>query len=600
MMACKVSCLLLVAFIALVSADTYLHMPRGSNNRLDEDNRNVNNANRLFDSQNNNKGSYNQNEMSYYGGSILPVEWTNQHSSGTGNAHVNFVIQYMLEKGTSGLGIRDGQSQDTIDPEEGDLVEFGRHESAQSYLNCAARQRNQGLFIADQNLNADNEVNAIYSRQNTNGNRHGLECPEERDYYPYWAPTEWVDAAILTTDVSRCAYYQAESQNVKSRFQCEGTSGLSTTSNGAQVPTLNGAWYIDQAQCEAAGFTWTEVAPNGAPAPDCLPAPANRDNHLGNTVDGNANTYSWTIPEVGAASTMVVRFRYNLSTNDYDPWNTFADQNGANSPIQDNPTVDIGSGINLKLALNTDQYGRTFQDRSSTFTVRPRPAEVPADALIYNLNVRGQRGNIVQNYPSVEYDFTPTTLTVTTEDYIHKQVTGSNTTPAGAGQGRESTDRSNFVEIVEGKANYPKPLDQWKMVLDPTAANYAEVRHLATLNQNDDEQDDAAPYQDFGLVRYEDPASSHAYMSTRNNNFSNRSQKGYVNVVPAPAAISQIALILIIVGSALVVVGGAGGAVAYGVYNKDSVMGRAVSKVTGAFGGGSSMPQGYAGPGNNF
>merc|ERR1719150_734988 len=47
------------AILALVNGDCYLHYFRGSNNRLNEQSANRNNANRLFDSQNNNRGGYN-------------------------------------------------------------------------------------------------------------------------------------------------------------------------------------------------------------------------------------------------------------------------------------------------------------------------------------------------------------------------------------------------------------------------------------------------------------------------------------------------------------------------------------------------------------
>ena len=54
----------------LVYADIYLHSMRGSNNRLQGRNRNRNNANRLFDSQNNDRGGYNVGFMYYYAGPI--------------------------------------------------------------------------------------------------------------------------------------------------------------------------------------------------------------------------------------------------------------------------------------------------------------------------------------------------------------------------------------------------------------------------------------------------------------------------------------------------------------------------------------------------
>ena len=39
------------------------------------------------------------------------------------------------------------------------------------------------------------------------------------DYYPYWRPTIWRDAAIYT-NIQTCEAYQSESQNVKARYAC--------------------------------------------------------------------------------------------------------------------------------------------------------------------------------------------------------------------------------------------------------------------------------------------------------------------------------------------------------------------------------------------
>merc|ERR1719197_1711083 len=52
----------LLFLFGIGNGDTYMQNPRGSNNRLNEKSANRNNGNRLFDSQNNNRGGYNVGE----------------------------------------------------------------------------------------------------------------------------------------------------------------------------------------------------------------------------------------------------------------------------------------------------------------------------------------------------------------------------------------------------------------------------------------------------------------------------------------------------------------------------------------------------------
>jgi hypothetical protein len=78
------------------------------------------------------------------------------------------------------------------------------------------------------------------------------------------------------------------------------------------------------------------------------------------------------------------------------------------------------------------------------FKIIPRQKHFE-DKRIWNLNVRGKRGNIVQTFPAVEYDFAPKRLTINPNDYLHVQWEGSNTNPKNyAGEGRDRKCKYTF------------------------------------------------------------------------------------------------------------------------------------------------------------
>merc|ERR1719277_2471384 len=193
--------------------------------------------------------------------------------------------------------------------------------------------------------------------------------------------------------------------NVKAKGVCVDNNGGADTDS---IPEQDQAAANNEDECDEAGGVWVEKSwgqdDNTAWRQKfCQAAEWQQVNHLGN-VDGSAlggqmASYEWSIPsfdELTAADgygchaytaddgtqyvRMVTRNRYNISTGDYDPYQTFADQNndpknGVISPVTQNPTVDVGAYMQgLRLALNTAQTGRTFQDRSHVFNVMVKPA----------------------------------------------------------------------------------------------------------------------------------------------------------------------------------------------------------------------------------
>jgi hypothetical protein len=553
-----------------VVGDVYLHNPRGNNNRCDERSNDRNNENRLFDSQNNAAGGYavgcNRPEnaqseadiscykMKYYTDTVIPIRWTAQHNCGENN-DCQFIIQYACE-GQLGVNIRNGEAQNTngntctetipektdreLEEDEGvNLLKYGKHEDYTYYQRCKGRQRNPFLFTADQKLKGQS---AKYTRQNPNGNRYGFECPEERDYYPYWGESDWRDIAVLTTDMTRCDMYRDNSRCFMEKHDCLGGTKFSTTKEDCELH--GGLWYtypkFPQSECN---FT-------------CANSPSGTINRLGLGQNSTTHTeFHWKVPSIPLQN-CVLRIRYNISTKE-TPWEF---TNANNSQLKNNPVMNTTDDIPVRMAVNTAQYGRIFEDRTYTFDIIERPIELK-DKIIHNVNVQGKRGNIAQVRNCIEYDFVPNNITITEDDYLHFQWLGSDYNPQGNdGEGRAGTDRSNIVLIDTHKDNLPTSQLEVEPIFDKETR-----KTLASLNQpiNDAEQcytfneldkqnkrndqqslkncallNRAEPYFNMYPVKSQSQTSQkpQKIMSSRNNNFSNRGQKLTIRVLAAAAA----------------------------------------------------------------
>jgi hypothetical protein len=246
----------------------------------------------------------------------------------------------------------------------------------------------------------------------------------------------------------------------------------------------------------------------------------------------------------------------------------------------------------LAMAFQTDQVARTFQDRSYVMKFMDGQS-IRGSGKIVNLNNRGRRGNIVQCYPAVENDFYPINIAMTTADTLHVQFCGSDFNPnnnPNNGEGWQYSTRWNIVKLFNNNKlwNVPSMLKDGNYVFDNKALAYrlafADQMDPVTLSNGTkvacvDYQGDnsntannkidncaklnaAKAHIDFGTMTFPNAQSdkssypkTYNYVSTRNNNFSNRSNKGTLVVSWNQKQLTVAEIAGIAVGSFLFVLG---------------------------------------------
>ncbi|KAJ7333542.1 hypothetical protein OS493_017080 [Desmophyllum pertusum] len=538
----------------------------------------------------------------------LEIMWTNQHGTGPktdDRVETQVILQYMCQAFPSGQvkdinkdfqlhtirngGNRNQQGFNENAAESRQIrTDRGLHEPKEYYNVYVRRERNKGLFTADQNLKGDT---ARFTRQNANGNRRGLEVPEERDYYPYWGPTPWIDMAIMVSNKKTESLMKehVKSRDLYEKWLCIMKNGLAKqktcprTSNRNRPAEKCVASYITKESCENGGGDWVKVTTNykekysensansacankfqtvikgvayephliaqgadgqeqdlvKADPPEVIYAPSTVVNHNGMNMQGKFSSYKWKVPYFPSQTIQrcVLRIRYNITTDDA-PRNFDASNN---DDVKNNPTtLAVDGKTKLQLALNTAQLARTFQDRTHVFYLKPRTTLVDQfkNSKIVYIWGMGKRGNIVQTYPAMEYRFTPERVTVTTKDVLCFAWSGSNNNPNNAGEGQARSDRTNVCWVKEGCSSLKPaacsslPLEVVDHVKEFNAAKLNLHLNTGCYTGNDDLQaqlNNAPASCNPPCFRITKPGE-YCYMSTRNNNFSNRRHMGQIIV----------------------------------------------------------------------
>jgi len=240
-------------------------------------------------------------------------------------------------------------------------------------------------------------------------------------------------------------------------------------------------------------------------------------------------------------------------------------------PLYNRPCVRIFDKAEHSVAINTNQAGRTFQDRTFVFRVANRPSSIGDGDKIWNLGFRGRRGNIVQAYPSTEYFPHPEELVVEKNDWIHFQGHGSDFNAAknpNNGEGWQYSDRYGILEVYKQWNVMPKHKDDVKLWNEDVAEKMATCEVAAPTKETGSEfegitLDNCVTYEEYladesilpegvddfdqyilncakmnhcgnkHVVTWRVDADDGTYWYTdlRNNNFSNRNSKGRITVV---------------------------------------------------------------------
>merc|ERR1712174_30615 len=355
------------------------------------------------------------------------------------------------------------------------------------------------------------------------------------------------------------------------------------------TPWLDVAYFVDEDDVDdlCTGFTSPDTYPGWVPT--CEAVRRTRANIISNDDD----TYGRTDPHGGSEPAQMPRYKWRIPKFQQDKRCVMRIRQFIRGGLKPFPLTEATRKMEINgqpLTIAMPQYmsrgGQVvFQDRTHVFNLVNRPSSFKTNSdfsgVIHNLVIRGKRGNIVQTFPAVEYDFSPNRLYMNNNDAVHIQWTGSNShdndgnsdgQAGDDGEGQGGTDRNNFMQLLHFKENFPIPYEyanffkDVKTVLwvpsDEANPNFMDLsldqqvfdlelafmsggyywcryqqdcdNSVQSKQQIQERMDNTSPtFKGAVFVPKNDQTTF--YMSMRNNNFSNRSQKGRIFVGQQPA-----------------------------------------------------------------